>query len=282
MNDLAWKINGFELPGRFGQWFATEATSWRADGVETIRREFSIPGLHGTQEYGDPVFGEQQVKIVARFRYPSQANLEASVSSWNSLVTTPRPVLSRVSGGITTGASARLVSHSHDDYVAGPPEFLARTTTLFAVPGTFFREAATNSADIGFNADLSLAEVASLSGSSAPVVDPVIRITGPCTSVLITDPQTGTGISWAGTLAAGQFLFLDPTTTRARISANSTDWTTGGTDTSAGVSFPAAGLLQLWPVIGATLDSRKILINATGGGRSASTKIAIRAGRSHW
>ena len=127
MNDLAWKINGFELPGRFGQRFATEATSWRADGVETIRREFSIPGLHGTQEYGDPVFGEQQVKIVARFRYPSQADLEASVSSWNSLVTTPRPVLSRVSGGVTTGAAARLVSHSHDDYVAGPPEFMAIT-----------------------------------------------------------------------------------------------------------------------------------------------------------
>lgn len=286
MNDLAWKINGLALPTGFGQRFVTQTSSWRADTVETIRRAFSVPGVHGTQEYGDPVFGETQVKISARFRYPTQAALEAAVNSWNALVTTPRPVLSRVSGGITTTATARLVSHSQDEYLSGPPEYTARTTTVFAIPGVFFREAAEVSADLAFNADLALAEVASLSGSSAPVVDAVARVTGPCSEVYITDPQTGSGLYWKANaplvpVAAGQYLFLDSTTMKARVSANANDWATGGTDVTAGVKLPAAGALQIWPVLGATLDSRTARINATGAGRSAATKLAFRAGRSH-
>lgn len=280
-NDLLWKINGFALASTFGTMYATDATSWRADGIETIRRAFSVPGVHGTQEYGDPVFGEPMVKIVARFVYPTQDALEAAVNSWGALVSTPRPVLTRVSGGLSLAASARLVSHAQDEYIAGPP-FTARTTTLFAVPGVFFREAAVNSADIAFSADIALAEVATLSGSTAPIVDAVVRVTGPCTEVLVTDPQTGTGVYWKGTVAltAGQYLFIDSTTLQARISSSAADWITGGADATAGVKLPAAGALQIWPSFGATIDIRKAYINATGTGYSAATKLAFRAGRS--
>lgn len=147
---------------------------------------------------------------------------------------------------------------------------------LFAIPGTFFRAAAWTSADLAFAADLTMAELSGLSGSTAPIGDATIRVTGPATSVTVTDPTTGAGITWSGSLAAGQYLFMRPRPLSARISSLSSEWTSGGTDVSTGLDFPAAGRLQLWPVV-QSATVRKVLINATGDGRTTATKLAVQA-----
>lgn len=283
INDLVWKINGFELPGQFGRAFATQATLWRPDGTTAVRRQFSIPGVHGVKEYGNPTWDEPKVVIVARFRYPTQAELEAAVNNWVALLTQPTVTLTRVSGGVTASAQTKLISLSHDDYISGPPEYLARITVVFGIPGVFLTGPTVVSADIGFTANLVLAEIPELSGSTGAIVGSKIRVTGALDQVEILDPNTGTGIYWdhaTELVAAGQYLFLDVETLQARISSSSGDWVTGGTDVTSGVSFPANGPLQIWPSISGTIDNRKALFNASGGGRDSNTKLAFRAGRS--
>ena len=281
MSDLQWGINGVMLPSVRGEMFSTEATVWRVPSITPDRRALVVAGQHGSLEFGSPVFSEPTVTIVARFRYRTMAELEQAVGWFNSLAMAPSVTLSRLSAGVTATAGARLVSISHDEFVWSNEFVTAKVTVVYAIPRVFFSEVKTTSDDLDFSADLNNSEIASLSGSTAPVVGAVVRLTGPLTAVLVTDPLSASGISWAGTLAAGQYLFLDTADLTARISANAGDWLSGGSNVTSGLDYPAAGPLQLWPIADDTIGAQKIRLSATGAGRSAATKLAVRAGKSH-
>lgn len=275
-SDHTWKLNGIDLDTALGDGFISDVSIWRP-GASTRRSVITLSGIHGAISPGLPIFDEARANIGLRFVEQSQAALEERVNHIRALFGQPSILLGRVSGGVETSAVAKLESISDDDYVVGVTN---RMVIQLAIPGAFMREAVATSDDLAFSADLVAAEVASLSGSSAPVTDAVVRVTGPATTVSVTDPSSGTGIYWAGALAAGQYLFLAARPLDARISANAADWTTGGTSELANVSFPAVGRLQLWPVVQSP-TVRKVLISATGSGRSAATKLAVRAGRSY-
>lgn len=130
-----------------------------------------------------------------------------------------------------------------------------------------------------FTADLVNTAIHHLAGSTAPITDPIIRITGPCTNPTITDPTTGTGISWTGTVAASTYLYLHPDRLTARTSASDTAWLSGGTNVSSGIDYPAPGPLQLWPMVD-SFTSRTIRLSATGTGKTAATRLTVRAARS--
>lgn len=278
--DYTWLLNGYDLDSVTGRLGAV--TLWRPP-ISVRRSPIIIPGQHGSLDLGLPVFEEPTLTIGVRSNGATQAALEAAVSNLVGLLAQPTLTVTRVSGGVTASAVARLTSADIDEGFqpagAGIPG-QSTPVAVFALPGVFFREAAAAGADLAFTTDLTNQAVSHLAGSTAPIVDPVVRITGPATQVSVTDPGTATGISWAGTLAAGQYLFLGPKPLSGRISSTSSAWTSGGTDVSPAVSYPAAGRLQLWPVVGATIDDRRILISASGTGRTAATKLAIRAGRS--
>ena len=274
-SEHTWKLNGIDLDTALGDGFISDVSIWRP-GASTRRPVVTLNGVHGSISPGLPVFEEAKVNIALRFVEAGQVDLEERVNHVRALFGQPSLTLGRVSGGIETSAAAKLEAISDDDYVVG---LTNRTVIQLALPGVFLRETVATSADLAFNADLLNAEVASLSGSTAPIPDAVVRVTGPATTVSVTDPSSGTGIYWAGTLAAGQYLFLTGRPLDARISANATGWISGGTSQLANVSFPAAGRLQLWPVVQSP-TARKVQISATGTGRSAATKLAVRAGRS--
>lgn len=279
--DLTWLLNGIDLDQASGRLAAVSL--WRPP-LSVRRSPITIPGAHGSLDPGLPVFEEPTVTIgVSSGGHATQAALEAAVNNVVGLLAQPTLTLTRVSGGITTSAPVKLVSADLDDGflpAAGGTPGRAVPVAVLAIPSVFLRETVSTGDELAFNTDLTNQQITHLAGSTGPIVDPIIRIQGPCAAVTVTDPGTGTGLSWAGTLAAGQYLFLCPRPLSARISSTATAWTTGGTSELANVGWPAAGRLQLWPVVAGSITDRRVLVTATGAGRTAATKLTVRAGRS--
>ena len=276
MADVTWKLNGLDLDEDLGGYLGA-VTVWRP-AVSVRGTTIVIPGQHGARRPGLPVYEEPQVTIqLVRDEVETQSDLEEKVNQASALLAQPSLTVTRVSGDLETSAVASLVSIAADGFIPGRA---GSATALLAVPGVFFRRPVWTSPDLAFAGDVTSVELAGLSGSTAPIPDAVIRITGPRTNPYVTDPSTGTGIFWQGTVAAGQHLFLCPKPLSARLSANAADWLSGGTDVSGAVSFPAAGRLQMWPVV-QTATTRKVLVSATGTGGTAASKLAVRAQGSH-
>ena len=267
--DLTWKLNGVDLDSDPG--FLTSVSVWRPN-LSTRRTPIVIPGLHGSVDAGLPVFDEPTVTLSVRVSQTSQQALEQAVNNLVRLAAQSVLTLTRVSGGITASAAARLVSANFEDFLVGATE---RLLIVLAVPGVFFREDAQTSAQQGFAADVSNAPVGHLGGSTGPIRDAVVQVQGPATAVQVSDPASGTGISWTGSLAAGAFLYIDPASLSAWISASASDWSKAGTDATAGVDYPPAGPLALWP-----RADGQVWFSAAGTGRTSATRIALRAGRS--
>lgn len=86
-----------------------------------------------------------------------------------------------------------------------------------------------------------------LAGGSAPITDAIIRFKGPFNGVVaVSDPASGAGLSWSGTLTATQYAFLNADTLKAHISTSATSWNTG-TDATSGLDYPPPGPLVLTP-----------------------------------
>ncbi len=271
MGDITWKLNSYDLDEALGA-FLTDISVWRPN-VTTRRSPITIPGVHGTTSPARVVFDEPQVTISPKWNCADQAELEEKTNQARALFTQPTLLLGRVSGGLETAAKADLVSISESDFIVGQT---ATCTVLLAIPGVFFRSPVVTGDDIDFSTDLASVEIPGLSGSTGPVPDATIRITGPCTNPYVTDPLSGTGMSWPGSIDAGQYLFLRPRPLTGRVSTDPDSWVAGGTDVSAAVSFPAAGRLQMWPVV-QTATTRKVLLSASGSAKTAATKLAVRA-----
>lgn len=82
----------------------------------------------------------------------------------------------------------------------------------------------------------------------APITDPIIRLPKGVTSVTVTDPVSGTGVTWAGNADAIRYTYLDPANARAWQTLQDAHWTADGMiDVTGGLDYPAAGMLQCWP-----------------------------------
>ncbi len=269
--DITYKLNGYNLDTGLGA-FLTDVTVWRPP-VAVRRSPLVIPGVHGTVRGRLPVYDEPQVTIAPKWRVANQAELEERVNQMQALLGQPTLTLSRVSGGVETSAAVELVSITPAEFVVADT---ATCTILLAVPGVFFRGAVATGTDLAFSANLTNAEpLAALSASTGPIGDAILRVTGPCTNPSISDPNTGTGMYYTGTVPAGQYLYLCARPMVARISTSAAAWLSGGSDVSSLAGFPAAGRLQLWPVVQSS-TVRKILLSATGSSRTSATKLAIR------
>jgi hypothetical protein len=270
-NPVDFQVNGLSLASALGLTLTSD-TTWRAE-VKTRQSPITIPGQHGALNVGLPVYESGQVVANAWALAANQAALETAINQFIALCAAPTVTLTRVSGGLTQSAVVRLVSINHPNFVPGSA---SRIVIALSIPGVFFRSAVATSPDLAYSGNLTNIEIAILSGSTAPIGDAVLRVTGPRTNPYVTDPSTGTGIYWAGTVPASQYLYLCANPVSARLSTSSSAWTSGGTDVSGAVSFPAAGRLQLWPVV-QSATVRKVLLSATGTGGTAASKLAVRA-----
>lgn len=262
---ITWKINGQALPK-----VARVSSSRPPVGVK--RSPVEIAGRHGSLRGGLPVFGESTVTISANALGLSQAALEIEVAKLEALLAQPTLVLTREAGGIIASSPAELVTITPGGHT---PHMRAEITAVLAVIGPFFSEA-----EAAHTLPLSgLSTIAALAGSSAPIAG-VLRMAGPATSVSVIDVNSGTGISWKGSLAAGAYLYVRAKDQRAWVSASASQWTPAGTDVSSGVDYPAAGRLQIWPKITSLTVPSTVQVSVATAGTSGASGLAVWAGRS--
>jgi len=265
-------INGLTVDAALGLKLEQD-TTWKMN-VSARQTLVEIAGQHGNLNLGLPVFDAGTVSMQALAMAASETAIEEAITQFTALCASPTLTLTRISGGVTTTATAKLVSISPTGWVPGAS--MVRIVALFALPGVFLRGDVWTSADLAAQTDVVAAELSGLSPSSAPIVDTTCRITGPCVNPYVSDPGTGTGLQWIGTVAAGQYLFMCAKPLSARLSSSAADWAAGGTDVSANLSYPGAGLLQLWPAVQAAAI-RKVLVSMTASsGRTSATKLAVR------
>lgn len=271
-----WLVNGLSATQAFGLRL-TQDTSWKA-GAATRRTTMQLPNMHGLLNLGLPVFDETQVTLDAWLWASSEAQIEEACNQFLAVCSAPRLTLTRISGGLTLTAAAALVTIGHDGWTPGAA---CHVVVVFAIPGAFLRDPApATSNDFVFSGTISNQPIVQLAGSTAPIPDPMIRVTGPCTGVTVSDPQTATAISWTGSLPAGQYLFISPHPLSARVSDNAADWSSGGTSVLAGVDYPGAGRLQLWPVVDSG-TARSVKFTAQGSGLTPASRLCIQARRSY-
>lgn len=267
--DITWLLSGVDTK----RWSIQAGSLWRPP-VAVRRSVLTVPNRHGTVRTSrPPVFEEPVVSLEMRCK-GVMSSLEAAYNELQSLLTAPGLVLGRSSGGITTSAPVEFVTASPGQFIA---DTIADISVQLAVPGVFLRTTSVDSTP----EVVTTGEVVSLPGlaaGTAPVGDAVLRFRGAATSVSIVDVVSGTGISWTGTLTNSQFLFLHPATATARRSSSSADWASGGTDVSGGLSYPAPGLLQIWPRMAAADPAvRAASVTVTGAGFDANTALTVRA-----
>lgn len=111
--------------------------------------------------------------------------------------------------------------------------------------------------------------------SDAPIDDMIIRVPKGVDAMTLTDPTSGTGISWSGKTTAG-YLYVDPKRLRAWTDGNEAAWESGA-DATAGLDYAAAGPLQIWP----DADGRYRVDLATHG-VPADQKTFIRFFKAWW
>ena len=297
-------LNGLDLEPYGVQ---QRGTLWRAP-ISTRRHPVAIPGLHGTlAAQRPPVFGEPSVVWRLWHEGLSPADLEHVVNLVVAALAQPSLTLTRslLVGGVRVehSAPAELVSVDWGAFIA---KSHAEATIMFAVPGVFFRDGNTTPWTALVGSGLT-ATIPHLSDSTGPIPDAIIRFTGPITNPSITDTNSGTSLSWTGTVAAGEYLFLDASRLTAR-KAGADAWLSGGTLVGS-VDYGGDGPLQLWPAIvtvGSTYTvtplspgmllspstllipdgapsgqgeslGRQVQVSVSGSGMTAATQVAVRA-----
>ena len=272
-------INGVALSAVLGDAYLTEETMWRPD-VSAVRSPVVVPGRHGSIEAGLPVFGEPKLKITVTARPGTGASLEAAVGRLTALFAAPALTVTRAHGGVTASTPARLESIAHGGFLWGARSTL---TVTLGLPGVFFADDAGVSIHqiTSWTGATAGVNIPHLEGSTAPIGDAIVRIKGPAEDVTVRDDTSGTGIDWEGSLGAGIYLYLSPRLARAWTAATDTVWEPGGTDATSGLSWPAPGVLQLWPTVSSLSTRTTVAFTASASSRTMDSAIAIRAGKTY-
>ena len=297
-------LNGLDLEPYGVQ---QRATAWRAP-ISTRRHPVAIPGLHGDLLASRlPVFGPPIVTWHLWHDSDSPAAISQATDIIVSALAQPDLTLTRslltAGGRVEHSARAELVSVDWGDYMLRSH---ARATIVFSVPGVVFRDGNTTPWTALVGSGLT-ATIPHLSDSTGPIPDAIIRFTGPITNPSITDTNSGTSLSWTGTVAAGEYLFLDASRLTAR-KAGADAWLSGGSLVGS-VDYGGDGPLQLWPAIvtvggsytvtplspGMLLSpstllipdgapsgqgdslGRQVQVQVSGSGMTAATQVAVRA-----
>ena len=122
-------------------------------------------------------------------------------------------------------------------------------TAVFQLPDVYWQGTDEREVTLGADGGLILPGVSESMPegwlSDAPITRMLMRF-GDQTNVHVSDPVSGTDLTWGGTRNSTQpYLYLDVSARRAWTSASDSAWT-GGTDVSGGVDWSGQPL-QVWP-----------------------------------
>lgn len=234
MSDLDYRLNGVALSS--ANCVVTLGSTWLA-AVSPVRSKLSVPGMHGTVHSPlPPVFDEREVTIKFGVGGPAYASETDRIAY---LCTLPQLVLSRTVDGVTQSAVVELSSLAEDgDTVLGN---VARFTAVFALPGVWWRGEARN-----VSLPLTGGQLLASGVCSAPLSNVVFRLPKGATSASITDPVSGTGVSFGGAPDADRYTFVDSMSLSAWRSDDGSMWDPTGDDVSASVDYPANGPLVVF------------------------------------
>lgn len=175
-------------------------------------------------------------------------------------------------------ADGKVVSASEPTVWTGAAR--ARLAVVLRVPGVFWRDP--TPADWSTSALGVPVRVSTLDGATAPVLDAILRITGPVTGLRITDAVTGGWLSYLDTLAAGRQLRVHC----GRMDAHEAPGVTwDGTEANATgrilTGGPGSGFrfLALTPAPIGSVHDRGVRLLVEGTATTAATLVELRARR---
>ncbi|MFG2076983.1 hypothetical protein [Nonomuraea maritima] len=160
---------------------------------------------------------------------------------------------------------------------------MARLTAVMRIPGVYWRDLFDTTWSGAVNAADQL--VTTLAGSTAPITDAVVRVTGPAVNPAVTDVATGGTVSRSSGLSAGQRLLIDCGQMRARLVTTDTWDMTAGTDVTGQIAATGPGSAFRWLHLTPSVavgdpHSRAVLVTAAATSTTAASKLEIRARRS--
>ncbi|WP_158852836.1 hypothetical protein [Saccharothrix deserti] len=183
-------------------------------------------------------------------------------------------------GAAEVAAEATVTAASEPQVWIGAAR--ARLAVVLRIPGAFWRDVAPSTwSTTTLSAPV---RVTTLDGSSAPVLDAVLRITGPVTGLRITDTVTGGWVSYSVTLPAGRALRIHCGRMDAHEAA-SIAW--DGTEANAAgrivTGGPGSGFrfLALTPKSVTSAHDRGVQVLVEGTDTTDATLVELRARRSY-
>ncbi|WP_336214376.1 hypothetical protein [Nonomuraea sp. LPB2021202275-12-8] len=188
-------------------------------------------------------------------------------------------------GTIVREAQVTITAVSEPDVRIGAAR--ARVTAVVRVPGVYWRDEITSTWT--GSANTASQPVTTLAGSTGPITDALIRITGPAVNPTVVDVATGGTVMRPSGLLAGERLLIDCAAMRAsKATIDTWDLTPGPDVTDVTGTIQATGpgsafrWLHLVPAVG-VLDpfSRVVLVTTTATSTTVASKIEIRARRSY-
>ncbi|MEV0149678.1 MULTISPECIES: hypothetical protein [unclassified Nonomuraea] len=283
-------LDGVPLDHPAGCWRLKKGTKRRPlPGVRSVN--LSVPGRVGDL----PVLGldhEATTLALAFTVYPHTLSgavggaeqMEHNLEALGALLGTRHRLMTLkwVTGSIVRVADVTVEATSDPEYFPGAA--LARLTAVVKVPGVYWRD----EADTTWTGTLPGAGqlVTPLAGSTGPIVDALLRITGPAVQPSVTDVATGGKVAYTDTVQAGQHLLIDCGQLRASVVTTDTWDLTGGTDVTGKIQATGPGSafrwLHLTPAIAVgDPHSRAVMVDAAALGTSGESVLRIRARRSY-
>ncbi|QFY09647.1 hypothetical protein GBF35_25995 [Nonomuraea phyllanthi] len=283
-------LDGVPLDHPAGCWRLKKGTKRRPlPGVRTVN--LSVPGRAGDL----PVLGldhEATTLPLALTVYsftPSGVDggaqqMEHNLEALGALLGTRHRLMTLkwVTGSIVRVAGVAVEAVADPEYFPGAA--MARLTAVVKVPGVYWRD----EADATWTGAMpGVGQVVTpLAGSTGPIADALLRVTGPAVQPAVTDVATGGMVAYTGTVQAGEHLLVDCGGLRAAVVTTDTWDLTSGTDVTGDINATGPGSAFRWLHLTPAMavgdpHSRAVLVDAAASGASAESAVAIRARRSY-
>ncbi|GGK90162.1 hypothetical protein Ppa06_58300 [Planomonospora parontospora subsp. parontospora] len=283
-------LDGVPLDHPAGCWTLKKGTRRRPlPGVRAV--EVSVPGRAGEL----PVLGLDHATTTIPLvlgvtgRSPAGAHggfeqLEANLEALAALLGVRHRLmtLTYTAGSITRAAEVTITAVSDPEVDVGAVR--ARLTAFARVPGVYWRDPA--EATWAGSANASAQPVTTLAGSTAPITDALVRVTGPAVNPRITDVATGGAVTRPGGLLTGERLLLDCATMRAALVDTDTWDLAAGDDVTGQIDATGPGSAFRWihftPAVAlADPHSRAVLVTSSATSTTADSRLEIRARRAY-
>ncbi|GAA2895583.1 hypothetical protein [Nonomuraea rubra] len=286
----SYSLDGVPLDHPAGCWRTKKGTQRRPlPGARAVK--VSVPGWHGDI----PVVGLDLEATTFGLTFkvtsatPSGADggyeqMERNLEALSALLGTRHRLmkLRYQAGSLVRVADVQITAASEPEVNTGAAT--ARLTAVVEVPGALWRD---ESESTWAGEPNQLAQpVTPLAGATGPIVDAVLRFTGPAVQPSIGDVATGGWVLRPGGLLAGERLLIDCGRMQAAVVTDDTWELTAGDDVTGQIDAIGPGSqfrwLHLTPSV-AVADpfSRAVLVSTSATSTDASSKVEIRARRSY-